>query len=148
MRMRSLRHFKVNRCHRLVGRIANRAFFLDEDERTRFVDLIRRVAEFSGVKLLAYCVLSNHFHIFVYISFPEQLSDAEIVRRISALYSDVRFAQVMKKWNGLAKEPGSRAFREYRDSFLRRMWSASEFMKTLKQHYTMSFNGRRGRNMR
>ena len=33
--------------------------------------------------------------------------------------------------------------RKYRTSFLRRMWNASEFMKTLKQRYTMSFNGRR-----
>ena len=38
----------------------------------------------------------------------------------------------------------SRVARRYRASFLRRMWNASEFMKTLKQHYTMSFNGRRG----
>ena len=55
------------------------------------------------MKLLAYCVMSNHFHVFVYIGRPEPLSDAEIVRRISALYSDVRFEQVMKKWNELAK---------------------------------------------
>ena len=50
----------------------------------------------------------------------------------------------MKKWNELAKRPDSPSFRRYRASFLRRMWNASEFMKTLKQHYTMSFNGRRG----
>ena len=49
----------------------------------------------------------------------------------------------MKKWNGLAGDPESAAFRDYRASFLRRMWNASEFMKTLKQRYTMSFNGRR-----
>lgn len=49
----------------------------------------------------------------------------------------------MKKWNGLARDPESAAFRDYRASFLRRMWNASEFMKTLKQRYTMSFNGRR-----
>ena len=87
--------------------------------------------------------MSNHFHVFVYIGRPEPLSDAEIVRRISALYSDVRFERVMKKWNELAKRPDSPSFRRYRASFLRRMWNASEFMKTLKQRYTMSFNGRR-----
>ena len=62
-------------------RVAFRAYFLDGDERTRLVDFVRRVAEFSGVKLLAYCVMSNHFHVFVYIGRPEPLSDAEIVRR-------------------------------------------------------------------
>ena len=63
------------------------------------------------MKLLAYCVMSNHFHVFVYIGRPEPLSDAEIVRRISALYSDVRFEQVMKKWNELTKRPDSPSFR-------------------------------------
>ena len=86
--------------------MAHRAYFLDEDERTRLVDFVRRVAEFSGVKLLAYSVMSNHFHVFVYIGRPESLSDAEIVRRIFALYSDVRFERVMKKWNELAKRLG------------------------------------------
>ena len=36
-----------------------RAFFLDDEERARLVDLIRRVSRFSGVKLLAYGVMSN-----------------------------------------------------------------------------------------
>ena len=141
--MRRCRINLPNRCYHLISRVAHRAYFLDEDERTRLVDFVRRVAEFSGVKLLAYSVMSNHFHVFVYIGRPESLSDAEIVRRISALYSDVRFERVMKKWNELAKRPDSPSFRRYRASFLRRMWNASEFMKTLKQRYTMSFNGRR-----
>ena len=88
--MRRCRISLPNRCYHLISRVAHRAYFLDEDERTRLVDFVRRVAEFSGVKLLAYSVMSNHFHVFVYIGRPESLSDAEIVRRISALYSDVR----------------------------------------------------------
>ena len=133
-----------NRCYHLISRVAHRAFFLDGEERTRLVDLIGRVATFSGVKVLAYSVMANHFHVFAYIGRPEALSDAEIVRRISALYSSASLEQVMKKWNELAKSPDSPSFRWYRKSFLRRMWNAGEFMKTLKQHYTMSFNGRRG----
>ncbi len=84
--MRRCRINLPNRCYHLISRVAHRAYFLDEDERTRLVDFVRRVAEFSGVKLLAYSVMSNHFHVFVYIGRPEPLSDAEIVRRISALY--------------------------------------------------------------
>ena len=99
--MRKTRVNPPNRCYHLVSRVAHRAFFLDNDEKTRLVNLIRRVAAFSGVRLLSYCVLSNHFHIFVYIGYPESLSDTEIVRRIAALYTNARFAEVMKKWNEL-----------------------------------------------
>ena len=35
--MRSLRNFKTNRCCHLIGRLARRAFFLNDEEETRFV---------------------------------------------------------------------------------------------------------------
>ncbi len=92
--MRRSRANIPNRCYHLISRVAHRAFFLDEDERTRLVDLIGRVSRFSGVKVLAYSVMSNHFHVFVYIGRPESLSDAEIVRRISALYSEFAAAEI------------------------------------------------------
>ena len=61
--MRALRNFKPNRCY---SRIANRAFFLTDEERTRFVDRLWRVAKFSGIEVLAYCFMSNHFHLLVH----------------------------------------------------------------------------------
>ncbi len=47
--MRQLRNFKTNHCYHLISRIANRAFFLTDDEHSRFVDRMWRVARFSGV---------------------------------------------------------------------------------------------------
>ena len=52
VRMRERRHFRTDWCYHLISRIAHRAFFLTEDERTRFVDLLRRVSDFSGVEVL------------------------------------------------------------------------------------------------
>ena len=68
--MRKSRVNLPNRCYHLISRVAHRAFFLDDGERTRLVDLVRRGSRFSGVKLLAYGVMSNHFHVFVYIGHP------------------------------------------------------------------------------
>ena len=59
--MRKSRVNLPNRCYHLISRVAHRAFFLDDGERTRLVDLVRRVSRFSGVKLLAYGAMSNHF---------------------------------------------------------------------------------------
>ena len=73
--MRQLRNFKTNRCCHLIGRIARRAFFLDDEENTRFVERLWRVATFSGVEVLTYCIMSNHFHILVYV--PDLLGGAE-----------------------------------------------------------------------
>ena len=38
--MRQPRNFATDRCYHLVSRIANRAFYLSDEERTRFVERI------------------------------------------------------------------------------------------------------------
>ena len=45
--MRPLRNFKTNQCCHLISRIANRAFFLNDEGKTRFVERLWRVATFS-----------------------------------------------------------------------------------------------------
>lgn len=71
--MRPLRNFKTNQCCHLISRIANRAFFLDDEEKTRFVERLWRVATFSCVVVLAYAFMSNHFHIFIYVPSAEEI---------------------------------------------------------------------------
>ena len=116
---------------------------------------MRRVEEFSGVVVLAYAFMSNHFHIFIYVPSAEEIGEGEILRRIRVLYRDASLSQVVATWNRLkteeqelfkrarpAKKYVSR-FEAYKSSFVRRMWNSAEFMRTFKQHFTMSFNGRR-----
>ena len=38
--MRKRRQFKAGRCYHLVSRIAHRAFFFDEEEKNRFVEVL------------------------------------------------------------------------------------------------------------
>ncbi len=138
-----------------MSRLAHRAFFLTEEERTRAVELMRRVEEFSGVIVLAYAFLQNHFHIFIYVPEIEEIGDEEILRRVNILYRGTSLNQMLATWNRLSQEEeddlavGIRSkdyvsrFAKYKDAFLRRMWNSSEFMRTFKQHFTMSYNGRR-----
>ena len=138
-----MRNFRANQCCHLISRIANRAFFLNDEEKTRFVERLWRVAAFSCVEVLAYCFMSNHFHILVYVPTPRKLSDRELLSRIRAFYSGTALAEVEKEWKLLEKVGGAKGKERFRKRYLRRMWSASEFMKTLKQDATMSYNGRR-----
>ena len=75
--MRKNRFIGQDRCYHLVSRLAHRAFFLDDEEKDRAVALMRRVEEFSGVVVLAYAFMSNHFHIFVYVPKAEEIDEAE-----------------------------------------------------------------------
>ena len=65
--MRERRHFRTDWCYHLISRIANRAFYLTDEERTRFVERLWRVEKFSGIEVLAYCFMSNHFYLLVHL---------------------------------------------------------------------------------
>ena len=124
--MRPLRNFKTNQCCHLIvaadtreafggarrsraesrrpSRIANRAFFLNDEEKTRFVERLWRVATFSCVEVLAYCFMSNHFHILIYVPDPRELSDDELLARIRALYSGTALAEIEKEWKARRRD--------------------------------------------
>ena len=85
----------------------------------------------------------------------EEIDDGEILRRINALYREASLSQALGRWKRLGDEEADllkRArptrkfvsrFAECRSSCLRRMWNSSAFMRTFRQHFTTSFNGRR-----
>ena len=153
--MRKLRVIEQNRCYHLISRLAHRAFFFDAEERTRAVDLMRRVEAFSGVLVLAYAFMSNHFHIFIYVPEFAEIGEEEIFRRIVSLYRGTCLQRVMDEWDRLKSEDATThamvsnaenymsRFDAFKQSFTKRMCNSAEFMRTFKQHFTMSFNGRR-----
>ena len=48
--------------------------------------------------------MSNRFHIFVYVPKAEEIDEAEVMRRIRALYRDASLAHVVATWNRLKTE--------------------------------------------
>ena len=150
--MRPKRENEPNRCYHLISRIAHRSFFLDEEERDRFVSLIRRVEQFSGVVVLGYGVMTNHFHIYIYMPEAHPVSEEELYLKICNLYCKDSLAEILGKWRRLKEEAdrlpesvrakGESDFDKFKRSFLVRMFSVSEMMKTLKEHYTLSYNAR------
>ena len=83
--MRKNRLIEQDRCYHLTNRLAHRVFFLDDEEKDRVVALMRRVEEFSGVIVLAYAFLSNHFRIFIHVPNEWEIGKAEIMRRVHFL---------------------------------------------------------------
>jgi hypothetical protein len=58
-----------------LSRIVNRDRVIKRAEKEMFVLLMRRYEAFSQVKVLTYCVMSNHFHILLEV--PEAPEDRE-----------------------------------------------------------------------
>ena len=53
-------------------------------EAERFIKLMRRLEAFSGVRVLTYVLMSNHFHLLCEVPEPKTLSEAEVPERIEA----------------------------------------------------------------
>ncbi|MGE9289608.1 MAG: transposase, partial [Puniceicoccales bacterium] len=70
-----------------MSRTVNGEALFGDREKEVFRRMIWQVAQFSGVRVMTYAVMKNHFHILVEVP-PEGtvVSDEEIVRRYRLLY--------------------------------------------------------------
>ncbi len=133
-------------CYHCISRFVERRFAFGEAEREHFRRLLRRVEAFSGVRVLTWTILSNHFHVLLLLpdaGEAQRLSDGELVGRIAALYgrghAEVVAARLCELGRSKRKEAAGER-RELRERYLYRMGDLGEFMKTLKQRFSMWFN--------
>ena len=125
-----------------VSRVVDRRFVFGDAEREHFRMFMRMQENFSGCRVLSYCIMSNHFHILLEVPpMPEDgISDAELLKRLAATNSDA-FVAVVGKELGDARSAGNEVTAaEIHARFSYRMHSLSEFMKTLLQRFTRWFN--------
>ncbi len=131
-----------------VSRVVDRNFVLGDEEREMFVALMRRYELFCGVNVLAYCVMSNHFHILLEVP-PQneviEMEDEQFLKHLRLIYSEDYARSVEQHLKRLNKNQAPKARREYMEKYTRRMGNMSEFMKALKQGFSRWFNKQHGR---
>ena len=130
--------------HHLTSRIAHRVYFLQENERNDFQELMLRIAYFCGLRLLGWCVMENHFHIFVYLPHPEVLSKDEVISRYRSLSGVMGRDDIACDFDRWARqgETGSKLIEESVRRLRNRMYSIAWFMKLVKQWFTEGYNSR------
>jgi hypothetical protein len=108
--------------------------------------MIWQLADFAGMEVITYTVLSNHFHILVRVPQPKVLPDQELLRRYRVLYPNptryqtARLAVIEAQLR--ADGPEAIAWRKW---ILGLMYDVSQFMKLLKERFTIWFNARHRR---
>ena len=130
--------------HHLTSRVAHRVYFLKENERNDFQELTLRVAHFCGLRLLGWCIMENHFHIFVYLPTPETLSQDEVIARYRSLSGVMGRDDLAGDFDRWARqgETGAKLIEESVCRLRNRMYSIAWFMKLVKQWFTEGYNSR------
>jgi REP element-mobilizing transposase RayT len=108
-------------------------------------EILRRqfwqVADYCGVEVLTYAILSNHFHVLVQVPQKAPVSDAELLRRYEVLYphptrSQTARLEVIKK-DLVSNGPEAPSWRRRQ---LALMGDISPFMKLVKLRFSIWYN--------
>lgn len=125
-----------------VSRVVDRRFVFGDEEREHFRMFMRMQENFSGCRVLAYCVMSNHFHILLEVppAGALMLNDEGLFKRLLTVYSEAFVAELGREIAEARAEQDEARVSEIYDRFTYRMHDLSEFMKTLLQRFTGWFN--------
>ena len=143
--MRPLRHLvpaPFDGLYHVISRVVQKQLIFGDAEKRRFRELMTAYAGFSGIDVVAWCLMDNHFHLLLRVpgkerEDPAALPEAEILRRLALIYRGQRLRHIHAI---LEACPDEAARREWLSQFTRRMGSLSFFMKALKQHFTQWYN--------
>lgn len=126
MRRARLKPSGIPICYHLYNRVAGEPGFLPfgPAEKEQFVRLLHKVQRFFTVRILAYQIMSNHFHLLVYAP-SEPPSGEEVARRYEAYYHGLR-----------TLDPSDPRCREMGE----RMRDISWFMHAIQQQFTTWYN--------
>ena len=128
--------------YHVMSRVVDARFIFDTHAKNVFRKSFRKLEAFTGVRVITYCLMSNHFHLLIQIPERPEISDDQLLERMAALYPAPRvqlFADTLAKARTRGEE-GAAEVQRLRQTMLYRMHDLSFFMKDLKQRFTQWYN--------
>ena len=128
--------------YHLVSRASNKQFlFRKSAAKDRLAELARKAAEFSGIKLVAFAVMDNHYHILCKVTRScDPVPQEEVVRRVGILKGTKAAEFLAEHWRELAAAGFDATLESELNRYRARMNDISEFMKTMKELYAIWYN--------
>lgn len=146
------KHPRSPAIYHCVNRVVDRQFIFGPREKDKFIEFMRMYEAFTGIRILAHCVMSNHFHLMLEITpMPKGgLSDEELLSRLAEIYDETTVEAVeLELLNARQAIAEGRATERRADEihkrYTYRMHDLSEFMKSLVQRFTQWYNRRNER---
>jgi REP element-mobilizing transposase RayT len=128
--------------YHIMSRTNAKAFLFDDGRiKSSIVGILHRVAAFSGVKLHAYCIMDDHFHIVCNITKSETpISEQLIIERIGILKGRAAAEDFAKSLSAIRKTKShKKRIEEELNRWRARMEDVSEFTKTFKELVNIAY---------
>ncbi len=123
-----------------ISRVVDRRFIMGDPEKETFRKILRQCESFYGLKVFTYCIMSNHFHVLVEVPEPRELTEEEVLSRVAALYPAKVVVGLCRELDAFRDAGLPDLVHSRLASFTRRMFSLSNFMKSLKQRFSSYYN--------
>ena len=140
-------------CYHCVSRIVDRNFRLGKVEKEFFVATMRRLESFLDVRILTYCVMSNHFHLL--IETPDgdkgvKLTAASLRQRLALLYRGKALAAALDELDRAEQHAnGATGTSSWLDQIVARyqarLGDVTVFVKELKWRFSKWYNDKNKR---
>ncbi len=132
-----------------VSRIVDGRFALDDPQKDYLLTLLREVEEFCEVRLLTFCLMSNHFHLLVEVPRPPdphlRPSPERMLAKLSELSGHQNLDLVRLRFQAYREGKDDRGMAREMATFHARLWNLSHFIRLLKQRFTLWHNHQTGR---
>jgi len=111
------------------------------EEKSKFRDVARRWAEFSGLSEVTHCIMDNHFHLMLWVPQPENVDDRELIRRMRKVWPEEK----VECWAAMYRESPKGKREAMRKELTDRMANLPAFMRVVKQSFASWYNRRHGK---
>ena len=140
-------------CYHVMSRTVNGEFLFGPTEKEAFRRMMWRMAAFSGVEVLTYVVMDNHFHVLAKVpdrekwlrKFEGDEGEGRLLKHLATVYSQKFLAQLSGEIATFREQGNERAVGELLDRFKKRFCDISLFVKELKERFSRWFNKQKGR---
>jgi putative transposase len=141
-------------CYHVMSRTCGGDFLFGTEDKEAFKKIMRRMARFSGVKILTYCVMDNHFHILTRVpakekflsQFDDQPHETEgsgeerLMQHLSILYSESYVTRVRAELAWMREHQMEDDVEKFLQKYKHRFCNLSLFVKELKERFSRWFN--------
>ena len=134
--------------YHVVSRVVDRRRVFEARDKEVFRKILRNQEAFSGVRVVTYCLMSNHFHLLLEVPERETLAplDEEGLLAVLPLLYDGDTVEGVRQELEHAREAGDESWhREILDRYERRRGDLGLFLKELKLRVTFYMNKRLNR---
>ncbi len=140
-------------CYHVMSRTCGGEVFFDDVEKEALRRVLWRMAEFSGIKIVTYCIMGNHFHLLAEVPhratwlqrFEGPQGEARLFDHLRILYSRAYLGLLRDELSDLRTRGMPVLAQQKLEALKKRFCDLSLFVKEVKERFSRWFNKRRGR---